>query len=487
MECLEDYKTKKENMIRCQEENKKAKNSYEKILERTIKIYEAILEEDVNLANDFINSDNKERKKDLTNILTENGINEKNQFDPDVISNSVNISFDIYKKEIEIFFNAYNRTKKVLEEIQENDVKLDKHKKFINDSNSKLHFLNAEKDYVIGFLDNERIAAIYDKKIHRKLMLEACKNFETDLVHINSLYDILLKETISRASKRLYKENYNKSYLADIEKTSENIGEEVNKLKANSLAVMNLNYWRIEGISKIQEVFEKDVKEIYGRDLDDIFPKEEIEDKPQEITESQEASEENIVSFTEPLESTQNQEEIPETTLDEKINSLNDDNFIKNPNYKFLKSSKENFEKAVSKLEDKTEKIEETSDDESSDLGGLFEKISMLDDLDDEKDLNKEVSKDIEEEKNNLLKDEDIEEKVEIEDEEQNGEDSYKLDDDNDDDDEEESIFDFYFKQPDLDERKRRMRDEKKLNADSEKKNIFKKLIGFNSKKQKEA
>ena len=110
-----------------------------------------------------------------------------------------------------------------------------------------------------------------------------------------------------------------------------------------------------------------------------------------------------------------------------------------------------------------------------------------LDDLDDEKDLNKEVSKDIEEEKNNLLKDEDIEEKVEIEDEEQNGEDSYKLDDDNDDDEEEESIFDFYFKQPDLDERKRRMRDEKKLNADSEKKNIFKKLIGFNSKKQKEA
>ena len=484
---LEDYKIKKDNLFTCQEENKRAKESYEKILEKTKIIYENISEEDINIAKDFIQDDNKDKKKELNNILTENGINERNPFDPDIISNSVQVSFDIYKKEIEIYLNGYEKTSKLLEEIQEDDIKLDKHKKFINDSNCKVDFLNAEKEYIVGFLDNERLAAIYDKKMHRKLMLEACRNFELDMLHINNMYDILLKEALSRSSKRLYKEKYNKYYLTDIENESKDINEENNKIKANAIAVVNLNYWRIEGISNLQDVFEKDVKEIYGRDLNEIFPKEEIvvdEPKLEKIE-----VKEDVLENQEIVEDSKNS---LEAKVENILSSDNDNEFIKNPNYKILKSSKETLQKVINGKSDKKEEkieakedldgklketveVEEEDFDESADSNGLFEKIAMLDELDDENII--EQPEKLEDKNNgaNFIENSIIE----TDNKDENSEET--------DEQEEESIFDFYFKQPDLSDRKRRLRDEKKLNGDTNKKNIFKKIIGFNSKKQKEA
>lgn len=460
MQTLKNYKEKKEILFNCQEENKKAKTAYEKILNKTSDDFENILEEDITLANDFINSENKDRKKELNTILTENGINEKNPFDPDVLTAAVNVSFEIYVKEIEIFLNVYERTKKLLSEIAENDVKLEKHKKLINDSNARIHFINAEKDYIIGFLDNERIAAIYDKKVHRKLMLEACRNFEADLVHINSLYDIILKEIASRSSKRLYKENYNKSYLADIEKASETVGEEAGKLKANAFAVMNLNYWRIDGISKIQEVFEKDVTEIYGRDLKDIFPEEKLAE-PEAI---------DVSSLAQDIF----EEETEKNTESAEIK----------PKYQTLKSSKSALKNAInkfsseehSKLEDSDEKDEilekldeidefdeKVSASENAENNDLFEKISMLDDDSDDEELKSKIEK---KQKEMLAIKED----------------GFEADttDEDDNEEEEESILDFYFKQPDLSEQKRKKHDEKKLNSD-DKVNFFQKIIGINN------
>lgn len=429
-------------------------------------MFSKISEEDVEFAKEFVNSDNKDKKKDLINILTKNGINEKNPFDPDVISNSVNVSFDIYKKEIEIFLIVYERTKKLFEEIQANDVKLDKHKKLINDSNSKLHFLAAKKDYIVGFLDNERIAAIYDKKIHRKLMLEACRNFNADLIHIDNLYDILLKEIASRASKRLYKDKYDKSYLLNIEKVSEDVGEEINKLKANAVAVVNLNYWRIDGISKIQDVFEKDVKEIYGRNLDEIFPKSEKNN--------------NILESTE--------------------NSIIKEKTRKNSKYKKLKSSKSVLENAINKMQNQNNAIVKentevsesekpiSQEDDNTDYNNLFEKISMLDELDGEnpKTIENNDNKDTKPQETSLEEDSNTEDNVESDESNKSGEKSL-FEENNDENEIEESIFDYYYKELDAAERKRKLRDEKKLNKDDQRSNIFKKIIGFNSKKQKEA
>ena len=473
VEAQADYKSKKEIRIDCEEDTEKTKNAYKKILEKTENVFSGISDEDVDFAKDFESSDNKDQKKELSNILTENGINEKNPFDTDVISNAVNISFDIYKKEIEIYLTAYERTKKFFDEIEVNDVKLDKHKKLINDSIAKLDFLSAKKDYIVGFLDNERMVSIYDKKIHRKLMLEACRNLNNDLVHLESLYNILLKEIASRATKRLYKENYNKSYLLDIEKVSENVGEEINKLKANSVAVVNLNYWRIEGITRVQEAFEKDVKEIYGRNLDEIFPK--------ENTKTEETAEDSV---------SKKSEKVKETTK-------------KKVDYKKLKSSKQSLKTAISKKNNNEDSDEETSvkdnvedskevniiddilQENDSDIedttadNTIFEKISMLDELDNEEIEKPEENADF----SKIYKKMKDMQKSSNENENNSEENSSN----NGNDENEESIFDYYFKELDAEEKKRKLRDEKKLFKENRKNGFFKKVIGINSKKKKEA
>lgn len=245
-----------------------------------------ITEEMVQISKEFIDSENKDTKKDLNNVLNENGKNERNPFDSDVILNGVNLSISIWKKELEIYVLAYDKSKRILEELETDSVKLERHKKFLTDSQIKLHFLSAEKEYLVQFLDNERIAAIYEKKVHRKLMLEACRNLSLDLVQIDNLYNLILREVAGRSTKKMYKENYNKTYLSEIEKTAESAQKEREKLKVNAVAVMNLNYWRIEGIRRIYEVFDEDMSKFYNRDLSEFSPKlEENVDKEEQETE----------------------------------------------------------------------------------------------------------------------------------------------------------------------------------------------------------
>ena len=457
----DDYKEKKSILLECKNKNKEAKTNYENVLENTKNICEAISNENLEFAREFVSSDNKDKKKELNNLLNQNGINEKNPFDVDVTTNAVNISFEIYKKELQIYIDAYDKTNKILNEIQENDVKIDKHTKFLNDSKAKLDFLFAEKYYIVGFLDNERITAIYDKKLHRKLMLEACRNFNSDLEHINNLYEIILKEVISRSSKRLYKDNYDRNYLTNIEKDSEKVQEETSKLKSNTVAVMNLNYWRIDGISKIQEVFETDVKEIYGKNVDEIIPKEQIEEIKADDS-IEEFSVENILEKTE-IKKKRTIKNIARKTYikdllnnDEKTADLNkiqetlDSIPEENEGLGEVKSNnnanKENNDKLYEEhidVEDENiqeESLSDDSDEIDNTTSNLFDKISKLDELDEDDALPEDYQ--------------------------------------------EESILDFYFKNSKKDETKY---DKVNLNKKDKKDGIFKKLIGINSKNKQEA
>jgi len=267
-----DYNAKKQYLEKCQEENSNAKNDFEIALAKTQECYKNILEEYIDVSKEFIASDNRDLKKDLNNTFIENGKNEKNPFDQDVIINTINISVLLYKIELEIYLTGHDRTAKLLNEIEADSVKMDKHKKYYNDSKVKLDFISAEKEYLTQFLDNERIAAIYDKKVHRKLMLEACKALNSDLEQINKLYDIILKEIAGRSTKKIYKENYNKEYLIDMERLAANPELDTNRMRTNAVALMNLNYWRIEGIRRIYDVFDKDITEIFGKDLSEYSP-----------------------------------------------------------------------------------------------------------------------------------------------------------------------------------------------------------------------
>lgn len=99
------------------------------------------------------------------------------------------------------------------------------------------------------------------KIIHESLMKEACQNFQVDIKQINNLYELVARETVGKATKKAYKELYNKTYLKDIQEKERDFEEEVTNIKINMGTVINSNYWRIEGIKNIYNTFQEEISE----------------------------------------------------------------------------------------------------------------------------------------------------------------------------------------------------------------------------------
>ena len=224
-------------------------------------------------AKQFIDMPTEDIEKELKENIEKNGKNEKIPFNMEVIAKAISLSVDVQKRETEILANVYDKTSKLFTEIKNNSTKGDRHKKIIKDSKSKLEFVQALKEYLVLFLDNERLTAVNGQEEHEKLMKEACKFLDEDLIQINNLYTLLLKEISKKITKKSYSELYNIDYLKNLEKKSENFERQIKKLNL-PVTIINPNYWRIEGMKKIYDVFYKNVTEEYGRDLSEYMPKE---------------------------------------------------------------------------------------------------------------------------------------------------------------------------------------------------------------------
>ena len=234
----------------------------------------------------FINLDNEDEKREIVETMINNGKDERIPFNKDVIENAVRVRDEIAKKEAECFVTIYERTRRLIAEINNDDIKLEKYKKALRDTSVKLAFLKAEKLYIVSFLDNERITAINGLKAHKQLMEESCNNFQADMEQFNKLYDLILREISSKSSKKAYRELYNKEYLKNIEEKEKSFEKEINNIKIHSGAIINSNYWRIEEIKNIYHVFQNEVTEKFGKDLSE-FQLEEHEEEviPVEKTE----------------------------------------------------------------------------------------------------------------------------------------------------------------------------------------------------------
>ena len=220
--------------------------------------------------------------------MIKNGKNEKIAFNKDVIRKAVEIRTDIGNREAECYLQIYEKLNKLLQEANNDTIKLNKYKKALRDVTVKLRFLNAEKEYIVSFLDNERMTAINGLKAHKQLMKEACSNFEKDIEQINNLYELLLRETTGKSTKKAYKELYNKTYLKDIEEKEKNFEEEKSNIKINIGAVINFNYWRIDGIKNIYHTFHDEITEKFKKDLSEY----KIDDEEEKIIEEKEDLEE---------------------------------------------------------------------------------------------------------------------------------------------------------------------------------------------------
>lgn len=265
-------------------------------------------------------------KKEIAEIMISNGKDEKVKFNEDVVEKSVNARTKIAQKEAESYILVYDKTKRLLNEIENEDIKLDKYQKTLRDVSVKLEFLKAEKEYIVSFLDNERMTAINGLKAHKVMMVEACEKFELDIEQFENLYQLVLREIAGKSTKKAYNELYNKEYLKNIEEKEKNFEEAINNIKLKAGTIINSNYWRIDGIKNIYEVFQNEITTKFGKDLSEYQLEEleeEIEDEPEEpiyedLDDENYENDEELLSYDFP-------EEDDESEVDEEEEYFDDD------------------------------------------------------------------------------------------------------------------------------------------------------------------
>ena len=286
-------------------------------------------------------------------------------FDNLAIENAVNARMEIAQEEAGLYISIYERMKKLLIELNSGNIKLAKSEKVLRDASVKFDFLNAKKEYIVSFLDNERITAMNGKIIHESLMKEACQNFQVDIKQINNLYELVARETVGKATKKAYKELYNKTYLKDIQEKERDFEEEVTNIKINMGTVINSNYWRIEEIKNIYNTFQEEISEKFNKDLNE--------------------ENENNISFT-----TNNEEQI--TNNNEEVEEDNIENYIK------LDKPNRNIKNEDKKIdEDEYDDYYDDDYDEDSDYDEYYEDDDY-DDYDDEDEYDDEYDDDYDDE-----------------------------------------------------------------------------------------
>lgn len=275
---LTNFAQKQEERNSCSRNRRAEEKKHLQIIEKTTNNLNDIDKSIIKDLKDLINSDCENEKQEIIEIMINNGKDERVPFNKDVIQNAVETRSDIAKKEAECYINAYEKTRRLIAEINNDDVKLDKYTKTLRDISVKMAFLKAKKMYIVSFLDNERMSAINGLKAHKQLMEESCNEFKTDMEQFGNLYSLILREIAGRSSKKAYKELYNKEYLKNIEEKEKNFEQEINNIKIHAGAIINSNYWRIDEIKNIYHVFQNEVSEKFGKDLSE-FKLEENEDE----------------------------------------------------------------------------------------------------------------------------------------------------------------------------------------------------------------
>lgn len=270
VEALAEFSSKQTERNKYSRARREEEKKHIQILEKCNSDMEEIDPSILKNIKEFQNSDEENSKNEIAEVMINNGKGERVPFDEEVIKTAVKIRNEIAKKEADCYLTVYDKMKKLLIEINSDEIKLEKYKKTLRDTSIKLAFLKAQTMYIVSFLDNERIAAINGIKIYKQLMSENCKNLEMDIQQFNNLYELILRETQGKATKKAYKDLYNNEYLKNIEEKEKNLEEEISNIKIKTGAIINSNYWRIEEIKNVYEVFQKEITEKFEKDLSEF-------------------------------------------------------------------------------------------------------------------------------------------------------------------------------------------------------------------------
>lgn len=302
---LTDFSQKQINRNKCEKARRIGEANHISYIEKMKAEFQEIDVKDVVSLKDFVNFEKEQVRQEALNIMIKNGKSEKITFNEEVLKRAIKTRIDIAEKEAECYVLVYDKMKKLLAEPDSEAIRLNKYKKALRDTSVKLAFLKAEKEYIVGFLDYERMTAISGSRVHKRMMIDACNNFELDIMQIDKLYELIMREINNRSTKKGYNQLYNKTYLMHIEDKEKNFEQEVNNVNISTGTVINSNYWRIEGIKNIYNVFQEEVSKKFNKDLseyriDELDELEEIKEiKPVEEykNRSQQKNEEHYKQF----------------------------------------------------------------------------------------------------------------------------------------------------------------------------------------------
>lgn len=376
-----EFNDKSLTRTECGKTRRNIEAEYNKKANEVLDNYQDIDIEYERKAKSFIEVETDSIEGEIKEKIEKNGEKEKTPFNEEVISKAISLSIDIQKRETDILANIYDKTNRLFIEIKNNSVRIEKHKKIIKDAKCKLEFISAIKEYLVQFLDNERLTAVNGEEEHSRLMQEACRNLDDDLVQINNLYTLLLKESSKKITKKSYPELYNFEYLKLLENKSEEFDAEIKKLNL-PVTVINPNHWRIEGMQKIFNIFIKCVTEVYDRDLSEFMPVENQEENSQDLeddvddlneeVDTTDGEEDELEDSDEQEDSEEDEENDAKTEIDKKIDMIlgfntsskdSDDDWNDEEEEMVLDDEEEDWDDE-SIFEDSEEEDEESEDEE---------------------------------------------------------------------------------------------------------------------------
>lgn len=281
----------------CGKKRRKIEKEYRDLLEQTSQNINNIDDHKIKEIKNNLKIQDDILKKELKDIMLKNGEKEKEPFDTSVIENAISFGEVLYNQEADILIEVFDNTHRLLSEINNNSVKIKKYKKISKDTKNIIEFLNAKKEYLTLFLDNERLSVGLGKKEHKKLMKEACIDFENDNAQIENLGKLLYGEISGEKDQKNYEELYKPIYLLDLKKKEAEFEKKLRKLNLVGQILNPIN-WRIVGIEKIYTVFENIITNEYQIDLsrykiEDMFETDEDEDFF--LDEDEEKDEETVI------------------------------------------------------------------------------------------------------------------------------------------------------------------------------------------------
>lgn len=366
---IKEFNEKSEVRSKCGRERRIIESDYQKILNVTSENFSNILKEKLKEIKFFLKTEDKESVKfELVQNIMKNGAKEKVPFDINVINKAIDTSLYIEEKRAEILLTVYDKTSKLFEEIKNDTVKIEKHKKQVKDSKSKLDFLSVITEYIILFLDNERMNTIGGEEEHKKVMDEACNNLQNDLVEIQNMYSLLIKEINGKATKKLYKQLYNIEYLNELKEQEVKFEKDVKKLNMVGTLIYP-DYWRLEGMRKIFDTFKAIMTDNYEVDLSEYEPID--------------------ITFEVNKKMLNSEVEVFDNKIEEKAETINVEE-VKNNSLGDITQENEDRPKEIKLKFDSTKKVDDEEefhwDEEDEEDEVLFANSNIEDEEDDEED-----------------------------------------------------------------------------------------------------